>query len=221
MAITREDFNQILRDEVTTEFLHIPNDENDIDVHFSRQFTERMKKLIKVQKKNYWRYVNTFSKRLAIACLVVFVLFTTACSIEEIREPVVNFVREIHEKFIQYFFEGDTVQEISYEYQISDLPEDFKQIDVSRSKGRVVTVYENSDGDKIQLLQVATENTTHYIDKEQGNIFTDDINGMEVEFYEQEEFITTMWIEDTYFFELTYYGNTTKEQLKMLILSIK
>lgn len=221
MAITREDVNQILRDEVASEFSHIPNDENDIDIHFSRRFTERMKKLIKVQKKNYWRYVNTFSKRLAIACLVVSVLFTTACSIEEIREPVVNFVREMHEKFIQYFFEGDTVQEISYEYQISDLPEDFKQIDASRSKGRVVTVYENSDGDKIQLVQVATENTTHYIDKEQGNISTDDINGMEVQFYEQEEFITTMWIEDTNFFELTYYGNTTKEQLKMLILSIK
>ena len=221
MAITREDLNEILRGEVTSEFSHIPNDENVIDIHFSRQFTGRMKKLINVQTKNYWRYVNTFSKRVAIACLVVLMLFSTACSIKEIREPIVNFVREIHEKFIQYFFAGDTVQEISYEYQISDLPEEFKQVDISRSEGRIVTVYKNTDGDKIEFAQIATENTTHYIDKEQGNISTEEVDGMEVEFYEHEEFITTMWIEDVYFFELTYYGNTTKEQLKNLILSIK
>lgn len=221
MAITREDFKKILRDEITSEFSHIPNDENVIDVHFTRQFTKRMQKLITLQKKNYWRYVNTMSKRVAIACLVVFMLFTTACSIPKIREPIVNFVREIHEKFVQYFFAGDTVQEISYAYQISDVPEEFEQIDISRSEGRIVTVYKNTAGEKIIFTQIATDNTTHYFDNEQGKIFTEEIGGIEVEFYEQKEFITAIWIKDAYFFELIYYGNTTKEQLKNLILSIK
>ena len=221
MAIAREDLNEILRNEVASEFSNIPSDENIIDIHFSQQFADKMDKLLIVQKKNYWRYVNTFSKRMAIACLVVAVLFTTACSIDEIREPIVNFIKEIHEKFIQYFVEGDTVHEISYEYKINELPEGFKQIEVNRSETHIFTVYENNFSETIEFTQIATQETQHYYDTEQGTVSVENVDGIEVEFYVHKELITSIWIKDAYLFELTYYGNGSKEQMKQMIMSIE
>lgn len=62
MAITREEINEIFRQEVASEFLHIPVDEKEINIHFSKGFLDKMEKLLTKQKKSYWKYVNTFSK---------------------------------------------------------------------------------------------------------------------------------------------------------------
>ncbi len=221
MAIAREDLKEILRNAVSFEFTHIPNDENAIDLQFSQQFSDRMDKLLIAQQKIYWRYVNTFAKRVAIACFVFVIMFTTACSVDEIREPIVNFVREIHEKFIQYFVEGDTTRKLSHEYNIYDLPEGFTEIEVNRSETQVFKVYKNSLGETIEFTQVASQETQHYYDMEQGNVSRENVGGMEVEFYVHEELITSIWIKDTYLFELTYYGNGSKEQMKQMIISIE
>ena len=192
MAITRENLKEILRNEVMSEFSHIPENENEIDIHFSKKFNNKMDKLISLQKRSCWNYVNTFSKRVAILCLVFLSLFMTACSIDKIREPIVNFIKDVHKDFIQYFFEGDTVEEISYEYKIYELPEGFRQIDINRSEGRIITVYESIDGDKIEFTQMTTETITHYIDAERGHISVEKIEGVEVEFYEHKELITSI-----------------------------
>lgn len=221
MAITREDLNEIIRNEVASEFSHVPANEKEISIHFSKKFTDRMDKLLLSQKKSYWKYVNTFSKRVAIACVTVLLLFTTACSFEEIREPIVNFIKEVHQSFIQYFFEGDTVKDISYEFQIHELPEGFEKTEVNRSSGRTMTTYENDKDEMIIFTQLATETLTHFFDQEQGEISTEKIGNKVIELYVHAEFVTAVWTEDSYFFELTYYGNISGEKLKNLISSIK
>lgn len=221
MAIAREDLKEILRNEVAFEFSHIPSDENAIDIHFSQQFSYKMDRLLMAQQKTYWKYVNTFAKRVAIVCFVAAVMLTTACSIDEIREPIVNFVKEIHEKFIQYFVEGDTTREISYEYNIYELPEGFKEIEVNRSETQVFKVYKNNLDETIEFTQAATQEAQHYYDIEQGSVSVENVGGIEVEFYMHKELITSIWIKDTYLFELTYYGNGSKEQIKQMIMSIE
>lgn len=221
MAIAREEFSEILRNEVASEFSHIPSEEKEIDIHFSKKFTDRMDKLLVLQRKGYWKYVNTFSKRIAIACFTFLLLFTTACSVKEVREPIVNFIKEVHESFIQYFFEGDTMKDVSYEFQIYELPEGFEQIDVKRSPGKRITTYENNENEMIKFTQLATESLTHLVDNEQGEVSTEKLGKRDIDFYEHTELITAVWIEDGYFFKLTYYGNVSQEEVKDIILSIK
>lgn len=221
MAITREELNEIIRNEVASEFSHVPANETEISIHFSKKFTDRMDKLLLSQKKSYWKYVNTFSKRVAIACVTVLLLFTTACSFEEIREPIVNFIKEVHHNFIQYFFEGDTVKDISYEFQIYDLPEGFEKTEVNRSPGKIVITYENHENEMIKFTQLATESLTHLVDMEQGEMSTEKLGERSIEFYEHSELIMAVWTEDGYFLKLIYYGNASKQELKNIILSIK
>ena len=221
MAIAREELNEIFRQEVGFEFSHIPVDEKEISIHFSDDFTVRMDKLLVSQKKSYWKYINTFSKRVVIACFAGLLLFTTACSVEEIREPIVNFAKQVHKSFVQYFVEGETVKEITCEYQIYELPEGFEQTDVNRSNGKIVLTYKNIDDEMIKFSQMATETLTHFVDGEHGKVSIEKIGTRNVEFYEHTELITAIWTGDGYFFELTYYGDTSKEQVKNLILSIK
>lgn len=221
MAITRENLKDIFREEIASEFQHIPENEAIINIHFSTNFINKMEKLFISQKQASWKYVNTAKKRVAVACLFIFILLTTACSIEEIREPFVRFIKEVHEDFIQYFFEGDTTKIISHKYEIYELPESFVRTDETKNDGRIFTVYENLTGEKIEFTQMVTKGTTHYLDTEQGGATIESVNDISVEFYEHSELITAIWIRDSYYFELTYYGSTTKEQLKTMIMSIK
>ena len=145
----------------------------------------------------------------------------TACGFEKIREPIVNFIKDIHQSFIQYFFEGDTVKEISYEYQLYDLPEGFEKTEVNRNSGRTMTTYGNNMDEMIIFTQSATETLTLFIDQEQGELSTEKIGNKVVELYEHNELVTAIWTEGNYYFELTYYGNTSREKLKDLIFSIK
>ena len=149
MAISVDEFKDALRKVVSSEFANIPEDENSIDYVFSERFNKKMEKLLKAQKKVYWKFINTAAKRVAIIFLVFIALFTTACSIKEIREPVVRFIIETYEKFNQYFFEGDTTDEISYEYKIKNIPDGFAQTEKFKSENTILTTYGNITGEVI------------------------------------------------------------------------
>ena len=59
------------------------------------------------------------------------------------------------------------------------------------------------------------------VDNEQGDVSTEKLGKRDIDFYEHTELITAVWIEDGYFFKLTYYGNVSQEEVKDIILSIK
>ena len=71
MAMSKTDFKKAFREVVSSEFAHIPTDEDSIDFIFSEHFEKRMKKLIRSQKKMYYNFVNTVFKRVAIICVVL------------------------------------------------------------------------------------------------------------------------------------------------------
>lgn len=221
MAISKEEFKNALREAISSEFSHIPNSESEICYSFSNLFEKRMNKLIKKQKNMWWNLSNTISKRVAIALISTVLLFTTACGFENIREPIVSFIREVHDKFIQYFFDGDTCKEISYEYQIKLLPEGFEKMNTICIDNSIVTTYENQKGNIIDFTQSTTQIATHSFDNEHGKITTVTVDDIRIDFYIHEELITALWLEDAYYFKLTYYGNTSQEILLEIIKSIQ
>ena len=74
MSICKDQFINALGDVVSKEFKDIPYNEGDIEYSFSRKFNLKMQKLIKNQKKSYWKLVNTASKRVAIVCIAIISL---------------------------------------------------------------------------------------------------------------------------------------------------
>ena len=72
--MSREEFKAAFREVVSSEFAHIPTDESSIDFTFSEKFIKRMDKLIKSQRKPYWNFISTVSRRAAVIIVAIITL---------------------------------------------------------------------------------------------------------------------------------------------------
>lgn len=95
MSICKEQFINALRKVVSDEFKDIPDNEDDIEFSFSNNFNHKMQKLIKRQKKSYWKFINTASKRVAIICIAIISLLCGMLCIEPIRVSAIEAFEEI------------------------------------------------------------------------------------------------------------------------------
>ena len=68
-----------------------------------------MDKLIKSQRKPYWNFISTVSRRAAVIIVAIITLVTAAFSVKAIREPIIKFIKQVYESFTHYSFDGDTV----------------------------------------------------------------------------------------------------------------
>lgn len=221
MSITRIDFENAFRDAVSYEFRNVPQNDSDIDYFFSDGFEQKMTKLIKQQKKVLWNCINTTAKRIAVFAAIIFISFTTACSFDSVREPLVQFLKEVYETFTKISFEGETSDRIINDFEISDIPEGFQQMDLFEDEVVTVVTYENENGDLIRFTQSTTANTNLFIDSENSEIEKINVSGRDVEIYTQDGLIAGIWIEDTYLFKLFCYGDFTTKDVIQIIQSVK
>lgn len=222
MAITKAEFKQAFREVVSLEFSHIPTDENSIQYTFSEKFNKRMEKLIKAQKKVYWNLVSTTSKRVAIIFLAIFTMFTATFSVKAIREPIIEFIKQVYESFTHYTFDGDTIEFIEKEFSIHQIPYGYEQIDKTTTDNSVVTIYKNELDYTIYFSQSTTDSHTgFFVDNENGDLNTETINGINVDFKEWYDTKTAMWTQNGYVFTLDCTGNISFEEIKQMIMSIE
>ena len=222
MPISKSEFKEIFREVISSEFLHIPKNEDEIDFEFSERFNKRMTKLINSQKKAYYKLINTAAKRVAIIFVLILTMFTAAFSVKAIREPIIKFVKQIYETFVHYSVDGDTVDKITKEYSLTYVPEGFKQTDIVRDENFVITTYKNLDGKTIVFSQKTSElHLGHFVDNETGEIYSETVDGVEVEFKEWHTTKNVVWIEHGYVFTFECNGNFTVDEIKQMIASLK
>lgn len=221
MAMSKTDFKNAFREVVSSEFAHIPTDENSIDFTFSERFNKRMAKLIRSQKKVYYNFVNTAYKRVAIICVVLLTMLTTACSVKAIREPIINFIKQVYESFTHYSFDGDITEEITKEYTIK-IPDDFKQTNTTKNEFFVSVEYTNDKGEIIEFKQMTAEYSTGYfVDNEQGETSTKTVGNIEVEYKKWYDTQTVIWTKDGYVFAIDCYGDIEYATIESMIKSLE
>lgn len=104
MSMTRSEFNETFRSVISEEFADIPP-ESEIQYEFSKDFLDKMQKLIngteddthKAQKKH--RSSLTVKRIVALAAALI-VLFAGIMSVGAVREPVVKDLRGIQKSFV-------------------------------------------------------------------------------------------------------------------------
>lgn len=222
MAITKAEFKKAFREVVSLEFSHIPTDENSIEYTFSQKFIKRMEKLIKSQKKVYWHFVNTASKRVAIVLLAIVTMFSAAFGVKAIREPIVNFIKQVYETFTHYSFEGDTANVIAKEYSITQIPDGFEQTNKLKNDNTIFTTYQNSSGETIEFTQKITESHSGlYGDNENTAISKVRVNSLEIELREWNDIKHALWTYDGYYFMIYSSGSIEVNTIIEIIESIK
>ena len=214
MAMSKTDLKNAFREVVSSEFAHIPTDENSINFTFSERFNKRMEKLIRSQKKVYYNFVNTAYKRVAIICVVLLMMLTTACSVKAIREPIVHFITETYESFTRYFFKGDTADTITKEYTLNVLPEGFVQTNKIQNEISITTILENDYGDIIEFTQTITDKTQHNFDNQNGIKYEIIDADKTIRILEGERFVQAIWVNDEYCLKVTGYGDIYIKTIK-------
>lgn len=219
--MAENNFNKALREVVSREFSDIPLRENEIDHEFSDGFTRRMDKLTKAEKSVFWRMTNTVPKRAAAIVIAIMLATLTACSIPTVRAAVVDFIKETYENCIHLFAGEAGSKKISEHYVLTELPEGFVEISTIDNDASFVVVYQNEKDDKIIFSQSITEDYWIDIDNEYGIISEIDISGIKVTFYESDDCIVAVWIQDQYAFNLTVYGGYNIELIIQMIEAVR
>lgn len=222
MSMSREEFKAAFREVVSSEFAQIPTDEDSIDFTFSEKFIKRMDKLIKSQRKPYWNFISTVSRRAAVIIVAIITLVTAAFSVKAIREPIIKFIKQVYESFTHYSFDGDTVEIITKEYTITQMLDGYEQFDKLTSENTIATTYKNKLGDTIIFTQMTTEYSIGYfVDNESGEQYTETVDNIEIEFKEWYDTKTAIWANDGYVFSIDCIGNISFEDIKQIIRTIK
>lgn len=228
MSMTRSEFNEMFRVVISEEFADIPP-ESEIQYEFSKEFLDKMQKLIngteddthKEQKKHR---SSVAIKRIVALAAALIVLFAGIMSVGAVREPVVNFIVKTYEGFKRVLFSGDSLAEIDHVYAFTEVPEGFVETQRISNKEMNLVRYENREtGAVIKISQSITTEYSISLDSENGEIKTFDTNGKEVKIYcaESETLYSAFWVEDKYSMELIYSGETDTDELLRLINTIK
>lgn len=222
MAITKNELIEALRAVASAEFEHIPKTDAEIDYHFSALFMKRMERLFRNQKKPYWKFINTVGKRVAVVAAAVLILFATACSIKPIREPMVRFFTEVCETFTAYFFESDTEEKaIEREYRLDPVPEGFTEVSRVEMDPIIVTKYESTNGDLIEIRQTLADKGELDLDTEKNGAQRREIQGIDTLIYDFGTKKQLMLMKGSYFFQIILSGEMDEALLCEIVINLK
>ncbi len=194
----------------------------DEEVTFSPEFEKRTEKLIRAQKRPYWRFTNTVGKRVAVAAVAVFVLLSATMSISAVREPVVDFVVEMWEDFVRVFVKEEAPrapETIETVHIFKELPEGYVMVGQEKMNTRVETRWEKGN-EWISLTQHTIFSPNHTLDNEEKQ------NTWMVEEYQifhsvTEESDTYVWLTAQYFYTFNCSENFEKDVLAQMISELE
>lgn len=174
----------------------------------SVRFENKMRKLIQNQKRSYWKYINTASKRVAVIVLAVLIASASAMSVKAIREPVINTIIEIYEKFTKLVFSTENVGknnlEITTQYSLSYLPETFVEKENLKFEKMRVVSWENDLGERIQLQQSILIGGEYNLDTEKNALTEITIGSIKGHSYISKSYEYWIWHSENYSFNLSF-----------------
>lgn len=172
---------------------------------FSPKFEKQMEELIRTGKPNNKKGMSKRGKRiLIIAIAAVVALALTACAVPEIRESIVGFFVKVFSDHVEYSDPDVTKERIEEEYGLVPIPEGFEETSKSVLESTVVTKYEDAGGNIIKLYQIAGGSMNDWIDNENGTISECVIDGHTVSLYYSDNGAQASWLENGYYFSLSY-----------------
>ena len=157
-----------------------------------------------------------FSKRTVAIVALIAVLLTTACSVKAFREAISEFFIGIRDSIYEFYIEQDSHSSIEQRYCFVTYPEGFEETSNEVEETFAVQRLHNADGDKIVLTQTLGD-TSLSVDAENTECEQLDVNGIEVLLYERNGTNVAIWVNNSYYFTLAYYGDIDTPSMQELL----
>ncbi len=193
-----------------------------LNIDFSPDFEKSMQRLIKRQKKPYFKLINTVAKRVAIIIAVIIIALTsTVLSVDALREKIKNFVIETFEKFsiVVYNDNLNTIEQIKEYYSPSYIPKGYEISRVEKGEIDNYILYKNKNGSEIHYTQICLSYQQSYIDTH--NCIIEEIDKY---LFIRKESINRNAIyfsDKNYSYEIVSFGDLDKEELLKIAQSLK
>lgn len=190
---------------------------------FSEKHNKKMAKLIKRQRKPYFKLICTTGRRVACIIVAIVAIAASTLSVKAVREAIFNFITRTFSDHTVVTFESGTAEgcpeTIEEEYYISDLPEGFERVDYSKIDTSVVSFYFNND-DYIIFSQYAKKYYKTNYDNEQTTLTTNySTESQDYLVFESNEDATFIWDNGSYI--LSIQSNLDKNTIQELCESTK
>lgn len=101
-------------------------------IHYSEEYERHMNRLLRAQNRPWWQYTNTMWKKVAVIVLVVFFVFSASMSVSAVRKPIVEFIINVYERFVEIFFGemavADAPANVEIVYTLRNVPEGYELV---------------------------------------------------------------------------------------------
>ena len=187
--------------------------EDEIEWEFSEKFENSMNKLIKKNNHIQLSTRRTVRRGLLAAIIALIVAFTGLMSVSATRESIIEFVKKVFSNHNEITLSENStlpVDRIETEYTLTALPEGFEVKEYQKDDLGILTVWENSNGNRIILMQdLLDSNFSFDNEHEYEELY---INGYEAYYYSSQ----LTWNDGIYWFTL---GITNGEKSEILELA--
>jgi len=180
-----------------------------VEYVFSPTFERKMNRLIRIQSKPYYRFVDTSPKKAVLALAAALVLMIAMVfSVSALREPVVRFIVEVYEKFSSVFFhsgEEELAPPLTLEaiYEPAWIPEGYVLDDEDAVATDIFRISYFSKGDDIIVFQQHIISFGVNLDTEGAEIHPAVVHGNNAILYHNKDIWTLVWNDDQYGYSLS------------------
>ena len=192
------------------------------DVYFSPQYEKKMARLIKKQKRPYWKFTNTVGKRIAVIALAFLMLFGLSMTIKAVREPVISFIENVFEKFSELFVNKSETQnapdKIEEVYTLSGLPDEYEEVLFYNTEILVKTVW--SEGKNEISFSQSKLNSKITFDIESSETKRILLNNAEVFYNYKNQKTQIFWRNNFYVFIIEYSDFASENEMIKLYESV-
>ena len=202
-------------------------DQLDIDstaeIHYSEKYERYMARLLRAQKRPWWQYTNTVGKKVAVIALVILFAFGASMSVSAVRKPVVEFIVNVYERFVEIFFGEEDIAEAPCEmdtiYTLGKVPEGYELVERKLQKTSVRFVWKDDKGNSIKFSQSIFDGKTT-IDYEDSDYALMNISAIKIAYIEKSDKKVFYWNFGDYAFSMRAPNDFSLEDCTDLIESL-
>lgn len=182
---------------------------------FSARFEKKMKRLIRQTN-----HPTVYRALRSVACILLIIVIgfgSTLALNAEAKEIISGWVKHKHEKFYEYFFEGDVVPKESSKYQPGWMPEGCEFVTAYETAGGESYIYQDTGNTLIQFSYTSDPKSENvYVDGINYSKETASVNGCIAEIYlshAEDKTNSIIWSDKSGTILFTVSGNFNQETL--------
>ena len=190
---------RVLRELVQEEF-----DSYSEDVEFSEAYKKKKEKLLRMQERPYWKYVNTIGQKIAVILISLVVLSSSIITVYGAWKPVIECIKRTYERCTDFIFPSGANQKglpgtLETAYMLREIPDGFQRTIEDADELGLRFEWEHENGDRLVFNQVIV-GTTIGLNTEDAVEEAVTVNGHSAMLYTHPERQFLLWHTEEYIF---------------------